>query len=132
MCVGIEPPDLIGQPRPLVHTIGHSTRPIDEFIQLLAEHDIQLLADVRTLPQSRSNPQFNSEALPATLAAPAIHYLHIGELGGLRNPRRLNEYGLAQCQLPWLCRLHADRPVPPRCRRPHPHGVPITHRNHVC
>jgi uncharacterized protein (DUF488 family) len=69
-------------------TIGHSTRPIGAFVDLLREADIQLVADVRTIPRSRNNPQFNSDVLPAFLAASGIGYMHIAELGGLRSRSR--------------------------------------------
>ncbi len=65
-------------------TIGHATRPIAGFIELLNEAEIRLVADVRTAPRSRTNPQFNREALAASLSAAAIEYRHIAELGGLR------------------------------------------------
>jgi uncharacterized protein (DUF488 family) len=69
-----------------VFTIGHSTRPIEDFIALLSAHQIELLADVRTIPRSRHNPQFNRDTLPASLRP--IHYLHMAELGGLRHARK--------------------------------------------
>ena len=65
-------------------TIGHSRRPIAEFVDLLLEMKIQLVVDVRTVPRSRSNPQFNRDALPITLSEFVIDYEHIAELGGLR------------------------------------------------
>lgn len=71
-----------------IFTVGHSTRPIDEFIALLTAHGIQLLVDVRTVPRSRHNPQFNRDALPDSLGAANIAYLHLPELGGLRRPRK--------------------------------------------
>jgi uncharacterized protein (DUF488 family) len=68
-------------------TIGHATRPIAEFIELLNAAEVQLLVDVRTAPRSRTNPQFDRETLAASLAAFGIEYRHIAELGGLR-PRQ--------------------------------------------
>jgi len=68
-------------------TIGHSTRPIEEFIKLLQTHGIQLLADVRITPYSRRNPQFHSEALARSLADVEIQYRHMPALGGRRNSR---------------------------------------------
>ena len=65
-------------------TIGHSTRAIGEFIELLAASEIGLVVDVRTVPRSRTNPQYNREALPASLSGSQIAYEHIAELGGLR------------------------------------------------
>lgn len=67
-----------------VFTIGHSTRPLDAFIDMLQGHAIDRLADIRTVPRSRHNPQFNSDALPATLASAGIAYTHLPGLGGLR------------------------------------------------
>ncbi len=65
-------------------TIGHSTRPIEEFAALLAAAEVKLVVDVRTVPRSRKNPQFNRDALPASLAAHGIAYEHLAALGGLR------------------------------------------------
>jgi uncharacterized protein (DUF488 family) len=68
-------------------TVGHSTRPIDEFLALLTAHEVQVLADVRTVPKSRHNPQFEQHALAASLRSAGIEYRHMPELGGLRRPR---------------------------------------------
>jgi uncharacterized protein (DUF488 family) len=70
-----------------IFTVGHSTRPIEDFIALLQAHKIDLLADVRTVPRSRHNPQFNRDTLPETLRRAGIGYLHLAELGGLRKAR---------------------------------------------
>jgi len=67
-----------------IFTIGHSTRSADEFISLLGEHAIELLADIRTIPKSRHNPQFGQDVLPPTLVDAGIHYRHFEGLGGLR------------------------------------------------
>ena len=69
---------------PLVLTIGHSTRPIDVFTGLLAANGVTHLIDVRTIPKSRHNPQFNSDALAGSLRDASIAYTHIPGLGGLR------------------------------------------------
>ena len=69
---------------PVVLTIGHSTRPLDTFIALLQSHEVQRLVDVRTVPRSRHNPQFNRDTLPAALASHGIGYEHDAALGGLR------------------------------------------------
>jgi uncharacterized protein (DUF488 family) len=69
-------------------TIGHSTRPIDEFVELLRPHEIKLVVDVRTIPRSRTNPQYNSKELANTLSKFQIAYEHISELGGLRGRSR--------------------------------------------
>jgi uncharacterized protein (DUF488 family) len=68
-----------------IWTIGHSTHPIEEFIEMLLEFKIELLADVRTIPRSRHNPQFNKDVLPDSLAAFKIDYEHLESLGGLRH-----------------------------------------------
>jgi uncharacterized protein (DUF488 family) len=71
--------------RGIVFTIGHSTRPLSEFMRLLRDAQIELLVDVRAVPRSRTNPQFNTDALPETLAAAGIGYVHLPALGGLRH-----------------------------------------------
>ena len=68
-------------------TIGHSTRSIDEFIELLVAAQIGCVVDVRTIPRSRTNPQYNREMLPASLSEFQISYEHVVELGG-RRPRQ--------------------------------------------
>jgi uncharacterized protein (DUF488 family) len=72
---------------PAIFTIGHSTRQIEDFITLLQTHGVQELIDIRTMPRSRTNPQFNRDTLPVSLKPAHIGYLHMGELGGLRHPR---------------------------------------------
>ncbi len=70
-----------------VFTIGHSTHPLDEFIAMLKGHGVTLIADVRTVPRSRHNPQFNRETLPQSLQAADIGYVHLPGLGGWRSVR---------------------------------------------
>lgn len=72
---------------PLILTIGHSTHPIDEFVELLRHHSVERLVDIRTIPRSRHNPQFNGDALAHSLRGAHIEYAHLKELGGLRHPR---------------------------------------------
>jgi uncharacterized protein (DUF488 family) len=67
-----------------VLTVGHSTRPIEAFVELLRAHRVTQLIDVRTVPRSRHNPQFNADALPDSLAAVNIGYEHAPGLGGFR------------------------------------------------
>ncbi len=67
-----------------VLTVGHSTRTLPEFTAILKAHSIALVVDVRTIPRSRHNPQFNKETLPDALKAEGIRYIHMPELGGLR------------------------------------------------
>lgn len=67
-----------------IYTIGHSTHSIDQFIKILQAYEIELVADVRTIPRSRHNPQFNENQLKLDLEQHDIEYLHLVELGGLR------------------------------------------------
>jgi uncharacterized protein (DUF488 family) len=69
---------------PTVFAVGHSTRPVEEFTGLLVAHGVTLLLDVRTVPGSRHNPQYNRETLPGALAAHGIGYQHVPGLGGFR------------------------------------------------
>ena len=68
----------------VVLTIGHSTHPLDEFIQILQAHGVTLVADVRTVPRSWRNPQFNKDSLPESLKKVGVGYIHLAGLGGLR------------------------------------------------
>jgi len=70
------------------HTIGHSTRTTDELVALLREAEVALVVDVRTVPRSRTNPQYNADVFPHALAERQIAYEHIAELGGLRGRKR--------------------------------------------
>ena len=71
-----------------VFTVGHSTLPIERFIALLATYGIERLADIRTVPRSRHNPQFNGDALAASLHDAGIDYVPMQALGGLRRPNK--------------------------------------------
>jgi len=71
----------------MILTIGHSTRPIAVFIRLLKSHGVQRVIDVRTIPRSRHNPQFNRDELSPALHRAKIHYRHLPGLGGLRRAR---------------------------------------------
>ncbi|HEU0187688.1 MAG TPA: DUF488 domain-containing protein [Gallionellaceae bacterium] len=70
-----------------VFTIGHSNRELAEFVRLLQAHGVTLVADVRSIPRSRHNPQFNRDTLPAALQGAGIGYVHQPGLGGLRHAR---------------------------------------------
>src|SRR5450759_2893743 len=70
---------------PLICTIGHSNRPLDTFLDLLQRNEIVRVLDVRSIPRSRHNPQFNQDALPTSLDAIQISYTHLPGLGGLRH-----------------------------------------------
>ncbi len=70
-----------------IGTIGHGTRPVEEFIGLLKQAGVRRLVDVRSFPGSRRHPQFGSEALEAELEAAGIEYVWRKDLGGFRKPR---------------------------------------------
>lgn len=70
-----------------IWTIGHSNRPLEDFLNLLSGEQIELLADIRRFPASRAHPHFNADALSAALAERGLRYQHFAELGGRRNTR---------------------------------------------
>jgi uncharacterized protein (DUF488 family) len=72
----------------VVFTIGHSTRTWKAFLDLLRAHGIKRVADVRSIPRSRHNPQFNRETLSMKLRSARVGYVHLRKLGGLRHARR--------------------------------------------
>ena len=76
------------EPSPRVMTIGHSTHTLEEFIGLLPAHGVTCVVDVRTVPRSRHNPQFNRDSLPGSLKKAGLGYVHLPELGGLRHAKR--------------------------------------------
>lgn len=71
----------------LVMTIGHSTHTLEEFIRLLQAHGATCVVDVRTVPRSRHNPQFNLDTLPGSLKEAGLGYIHMPGLGGLRHAK---------------------------------------------
>jgi uncharacterized protein (DUF488 family) len=71
-----------------IYTIGHSTRSLDEFVELLRAHAIGRVADIRTVPRSRRHPHFSADVLGRSLPAIGVEYRHFPGLGGLRKPRR--------------------------------------------
>jgi len=71
----------------VIYTIGHSTHPAQEFVAILKAHHVEALVDIRTVPRSRHNPQFEGPTLAETLMAAGIEYQHMKDLGGLRKPR---------------------------------------------
>jgi uncharacterized protein (DUF488 family) len=75
-------------PDDAVFTVGHSTLPIEQFLAVLKAYGVRRLADVRTVPRSRRNPQFNAEALASALRAASIEYMPLPALGGLRHARK--------------------------------------------
>ena len=72
---------------PLVLSIGHSTHSLDEFVGLLLAHGVTCVVDVRTVPRSSHNPQFNKTSLPRSLKKAGLEYVHIPGLGGLRHAK---------------------------------------------
>jgi uncharacterized protein (DUF488 family) len=72
----------------VVFTVGHSNRTWEALLKLLRAHGVQRVIDVRTIPRSRRNPQFNREILSTKLRSARIGYVHLGKLGGLRRARR--------------------------------------------
>ena len=72
---------------PIVMTVGHSTRTLEEFIALLQAYAVSRVVDVRTVPRSRYNPQFNKTSLPGPLKKAGIGYVHRPKLGGLRHTK---------------------------------------------
>lgn len=76
------------EPSPIVLTIGHSTRTLEEFIGLVRAHGATRVVDVRTVPRSRHNPQFNDASLESSLKKAGLGYVHLPGLGGLRHAKR--------------------------------------------
>ena len=71
----------------LILTIGHSTRALDDFLAILRAHSVTRVVDIRTIPRSRHNPQFNQESLSESLNGSSIDYVPVKQLGGLRHPK---------------------------------------------
>jgi uncharacterized protein (DUF488 family) len=82
---------LAKEPKLTILTIGHSTRTLDEFVELLEAYGVTLVVDVRSVPRSRHNPQFNKETLPSSLKHLGIKYIHMPDIGGLRRPKHDSE-----------------------------------------
>ena len=78
----------MGKKSPVIFTIGHGAKSIDEFVSLLKTYGVERLVDVRTVPKSRHNPQFNKDVLPESLRNVRIDYVHIKGLGGLRHAKQ--------------------------------------------
>jgi uncharacterized protein (DUF488 family) len=73
--------------KPTIFTIGHSTRPLEELIELLRAHKVRRVIDIRSIPRSRHNPQYNRETLGPALRSRKIGYVHLKDLGGLRRTK---------------------------------------------
>jgi len=82
---------LAKEPELTILTIGHSTRTLEEFVDLLEAYGVTLVLDVRSFPRSRHNPQFNKETLPSSLKKYGIKYIHMPDIGGLRRPKHDSE-----------------------------------------
>ena len=82
------PGDIPARSALTIYTVGHSTRSLDELVGLLQAWHVQTLVDVRTVPRSRTNPQFNADVLPDALAGVGVRYVHSAALGGLRGRRK--------------------------------------------
>jgi uncharacterized protein (DUF488 family) len=82
---------LAKEPELTILTIGHSTRTLDEFVGMLEAYGVIIVVDVRTVPRSRHNPQFNKETLPTSLKKYGIKYIHMPSIGGLRRPKHDSE-----------------------------------------
>jgi uncharacterized protein (DUF488 family) len=83
-----KPPQDVKWPKAAIFTVGHSTLPLEEFIALLEAYSIECLADIRTVPRSRHNPQFNADTLGKALRRCKIDYVPLQALGGLRHARK--------------------------------------------
>jgi len=79
--------DIRMEERPVIFTIGHSTRSLETFLQILKAYRVKVLVDVRKIPHSKHNPQFNQETFSEKLNEAGYKYLHIPELGGFRRPK---------------------------------------------
>lgn len=73
---------------PAIYTLGHSTRPEPEFLSILQAHSIDTVADIRTVPRSRKNPQYDQEEFRRWLTEEEVRYVHLRKLGGLRHARK--------------------------------------------
>jgi uncharacterized protein (DUF488 family) len=82
------PPQEAHWPKGAIFTLGHSTLSIERFVAVLHAYGIERLADIRTIPRSRHNPQFNDTALADSLRARHLDYVHLRALGGLRHARK--------------------------------------------
>lgn len=82
------PPQQAVWPQGAIFTVGHSTLPIGDFIALLQTYGVACVADIRTVPRSRHNPQFNGDTLGDALKAKSIEYVAMPALGGLRHARK--------------------------------------------
>ena len=71
-----------------IFTVGHSTRSVEDVVAMLREHEVTTLVDIRSIPRSRFNPQFNKDSVPDDLAQSGIDYVYMADLGGMRKQRK--------------------------------------------
>jgi len=114
MPVTREPQPSARWPVGTIFTVGHSNVLIEAFLALLRAYDIERLADIRTVPRSRHNPQFNSDALASTLAANDKDYRPLPALGGLRHPPRIHQTPAGETKASVVTRTTCKRPPSPR------------------
>jgi hypothetical protein len=108
------PPQDADWPKEAIFTVGHSTLPLEEFMGMLKVYGIARLADIRTVPRSRHNPQFNGDTLGISLRTAKIHYVALPALGGLRHARKDSP------NTGW--RNESFRVTPTTCRRKNSHA----------
>ena len=116
-------------PAGAVFTVGHSTLSIEDFVALLRAYGIETLVDIRTVPRSRHNPQFNADALPQALAAHGVEYVGMQGLGGLRKTSKESFGETTRCVMQFAHRnvllvpegLFAAPRLGRRSRRERPH-----------
>src|SRR6266446_1386982 len=126
------PPQEAHWPDGAIFTLGHSTLAIESVMPVLQVYGIERLVDIRTIPRSRHNPQFNETALAESLKAPHLEYVHLKALGGLRHPRKDSpNTGWRNEGFSRLCRLYANRGVSGRARGAHSHEPPKARWDHV-
>jgi uncharacterized protein (DUF488 family) len=89
-------PEEADWPQGAIFTLGHSTLPIERFLALLHTYGIERIVDIRSMPRSRHNPQFNDAALAGSLAAEHLEYTHMPALGGPRRAQRFPQQRLAE------------------------------------
>ena len=126
------PPQEAHWPEGAIFTVGHSTLPIEQFIALLHAYGIACLADIRTVPRSRHNPQFNGDALGRALKPENIDYVPLPALGGLRHARKdSSNTGWRNKSFRGYADYMQTEAVRRGARNAHSHEPPETHCHHV-
>ena len=115
-----------------IYTVGHSTRTVEEFIGLLKSFGIDLVADIRTVPKSRHNPQFHIDQLAGSLASAGIEYRHLPGLGGLRRATKDSiNTGWRNASFRGYADYMSTPPFQATGRGAHRTGSTTRHRHHV-